>query len=67
MTQLSLKKGLKAWKEHGEEAATKESGQPHHRDTFNPVDPKTMTEKQHEQALESHLFLKEKRDGTIKG
>ena len=30
MTQLSLKRGLKVWKEHGKEAVTKELGQLHY-------------------------------------
>jgi hypothetical protein len=37
------------------------------RDTFTPQDSKNLTAKQKREALESMMFLKEKRDGTIKG
>ena len=39
----------------------------HLRDTFKPLHWKEMTSKQKASMLESHVFLKEKRDGTIKG
>jgi hypothetical protein len=37
------------------------------KDTFEPQDVKTLTGDQKKSALESLMFLKEKRDGTIKG
>ena len=39
----------------------------HLRNTFIPVDPKTLSSKQKIETLESHLFLEEKRDGEVKG
>ena len=41
--------------------------QMHMRNAFTPLDPATLTPKQKSQTLESHLFLKEKRDSTVKG
>ena len=34
---------------------------------FEPVDPSTLTKKEKERAIESHLFLKLKWDATMKG
>jgi hypothetical protein len=67
MTQYSLKKGLKKFKEVGEEAVSKELLQLHMRDTFKPQDTEELSTNQKKGALESIMFLKEKRDGTIKG
>ena len=67
MAQLSLKNGLKHFKEDGVQAIKKELGQLHLRDTFEPLDPKNMSKEQREQTLESHLFLEEKRDKSVKG
>ena len=39
----------------------------HFRNTFRPKHWKDLTATQRLTVLESHLFLKEKRDGTIKG
>ena len=67
MTQLSLKAGLKARKEEGYDAAFAEMKQLHMRDTFRPVHWKDLTPEQRAAILESHLFLKKKRCGKIKG
>ena len=67
MTQLSLKAGLKEWKGKAHDAAYAEMKQLHMRDTFKPMRWKELTEDQRKSVLESHLFLKQKRDGTIKG
>ena len=67
LTQLSLKRGLATWKERGEEAVSKELSQLHFRDTFEPVDPATLSKDDMKRVIESHLFLKEKRDASIKG
>ena len=37
------------------------------RDTFRPINPKSLTNSDYDKILESNLFLKEKRDQTIKG
>ena len=67
LTQLSLKKGLKRWKEKGHKAAFGKMKQLHMRDTFRPKHKKKLTKKQKAEILESHMFLKEKRCGDIKG
>ena len=67
LTQLSLKAGLKKWKERGETAVSKELEQLHNRESFLPVHMKDLTPAQRKQVLESYLFLAEKRDKTIKG
>ena len=66
MTQLSMKAGLKRWKEKGETAVTQELEQLHFRDTFEPINHKDLSKKDYDEVLESHL-LKEKRDQSLKG
>ena len=44
-----------------------EMKQLHMRDTFEPTRWKDIPEDDRKGVLESHLFLKQKRDGTIKG
>ena len=46
---------------------SKELSQLHYQDSFEPVDPNTLTKQEKDNALESHLFLKEKHDNSIKG
>ena len=67
MMQLSLKAGLKEWGEPALKAVTAEMKQLHLHDTFKPFHRRELTEAQRATVLESHLFLKKKRDGTIKG
>jgi hypothetical protein len=67
MTQYSLRKWLTKFQKVGEEAVSKESTQLHRRDTFAPQNSKELSEEQERGALESLMFLKEKRDGSVKG
>jgi hypothetical protein len=67
MTQLSLKAGLKAWGKEARTAVHKEMQQLHFRDTFKPMHWYELTHTQKQSVLESHMFLKEKRTGEIKG
>jgi len=67
MTQYTLKKGLKKFQERGEAAVAKEMLQLHEMEVFIPKFADDMTEAEKDGALESLIFLKEKRDGTIKG
>jgi Reverse transcriptase (RNA-dependent DNA polymerase) len=67
MTQLSLKAGLKAFGKKGQQGVFKELSQLHWRDTFEPLVLKDLSKEEKEKALESHLFLKKKRDLTVKG
>ena len=67
MTQLSLRAGLKEWGDEAFTAAQSEMKQLHFRDTFKPKHWRELTETQRRTVLESHMFLKLKRDGKIKG
>ena len=66
MTQLSLKMGLKKWKDKGRSAAKSEMKQLHIRDTFIPKHYKDLDVVQRKLILECHMFLKEKKNGYIK-
>jgi hypothetical protein len=59
MTQYSLNKGLRKFR--------KELEQLHMKDTFTPVKEGDLTPQQKKESLESLMFLKENRDGSIKG
>ena len=67
MTQLSLKAGLKRWGPRAKKSLNSEMKQLHLRDTFEPRNFRDLTRKEKAEVLESHLFLKEKRSGEIKG
>ena len=60
MLQLSLKAGLKQWKDRGTKAVSKELAQLHYRDVYTPLDVSTLSKEEKDAALESHLFLKDK-------
>jgi hypothetical protein len=66
MSQYSLKAGLKKFGKKGEAAVTKELGQFHDLSVFVPVDGKKLSREERKAALASLIFLKEKRDGTVK-
>ena len=67
MTQLSMKAGLKRWGNKGKKAVLKELLQLHMQDTFRPINSKTLSKTEYDKVLEPHLFLKQKRDQSIKG
>ena len=67
MTQMSMKAGLKAWGKKANDATYNEMYQLHWRDTFKPRLWKDLNPDERSQTLESHLFLKLKRCGTVKG
>ena len=67
MTQLSMKAGMKRWGRPATKAVSKELQQLHFRDTFEPVNHKTLTKTEYDAVLESHLFLKQKLDDSING
>ena len=67
MTQLSMKAGLRAWGEKALSAVKSDMKQLYSRNTFRPKHWKDLTATQRLTVLESHLFLKEKRDGAVKG
>ena len=63
----SLKKGLKVFGQKGKEGAYKEMNQLHNRIVFELVRLQDITKEEIDKAMESLIFLAEKRDGTIKG
>ena len=67
MTQLSLKRGLKEWGDEAYMATVSEMKQLHFRNTFKPMHWSELSKAQCQTVLESHMFLKLKRDGKIKG
>jgi hypothetical protein len=67
MTHLSLKAGLKEWGKKGFNAAHYEIKQLHLRKTFKPKHLRELSKAQRQTVLESHMFLKLKRDAKIKG
>ena len=67
MTQISLNMGLKTWKDKGRSAAKTEIKDLHMQDTFIPKRYKDLDVVQRESILEYHIFLKEKKNGDIKG
>jgi hypothetical protein len=67
MTQLSLKAGLKEWGKKGFMAAHSEMKKFHLRKTFKPNYWRELSKSQRQTVLESHMFLKLKLDGKIKG
>ena len=62
----SLKQGLKRYKEEGRKAVNKEVGQLHNRKVFIPIHLHEMTTLERKRAMESLIFLTEKRNKTIK-
>jgi hypothetical protein len=67
MTQLSLKSGLKEWGEVAFTAAQSDMNQLHFWNTFKPKHWRELSQVQRQTIFESHMFLKKKRDGKIKG
>ena len=67
MNHMTLKQGIKQFGKKGSDAAFEEMNQLHKREVFKPLNVSSMTEEEKRQAIGSLIFLKEKRDGTIKG
>jgi len=65
--QYILQKGLKKFGDKGRKAAVEELDQLHKRNCFEPVDVSQMTKSEKRKAMDSLLFLTEKRDGRVKG
>jgi hypothetical protein len=66
MTQLSLKSGLKRWGHKAYVAVMSEMKQLHFCDMFKPKHWNKLSKTQHQAVLESCMFLKEKRDESLK-
>ncbi len=64
---FSLKQGIRKFGDRAKDAAKGELQQLHDRVVFEPVDVNTLDPAEKSNAMESLLFLTEKKDGTIKG
>lgn len=67
LTQYGMKKGLRIWGEQAVKAVQKEMKQFHNQVIMCPIDPKAMNQTDKRNALAYLMFLKEKRNGIIKG
>ena len=65
--QMSMKRGLKEFGEDGYIAVRKEMQQLHDRKVMQPIKRKDLTPAQKREALGYLMFLKKKRNGTVKG
>ena len=63
---FSLKKGLAHFGKQGEDSVMKELQQHHDMETYHPVDPKSLTAAQRREAVNSLIFLIQKRTGEVK-
>jgi hypothetical protein len=63
---FGLKKGLKHFGKKGYDATFGEVKQLHDRIVFSPVDISKLTQQEKKRAMESLIFLVEKRDGRVK-
>jgi hypothetical protein len=66
LMQMSVKQGIKAFGECGSNAMLKELNQLHERKALLPLRKEDMSFEQRKKVLGYLMFLKEKRDGTIK-
>lgn len=66
LAQYSITAGLKKFKEKGEKGVTKELTQMHNMNVFTPVRKESLSVEERTKALASLMFLKEKRDKTVK-
>ena len=67
LVQYGMKRGLKLFGDRGSAAVSKEMKQLHDRKVMKPVKKNMLTDQERKRALNYLMFLKEKRDGTIKG
>ena len=67
MTQLSLKAGVKEWGDKAHSASKSKMKQLHLRNNFIPMYRRDLTYEERQMVWESHMLLKKKRDGKIKG
>ena len=66
MTQLNVKEGIRQFGERGNAALLKELNQLHKRQALMPKKKEYMSYEERKKALRYLMFIKEKRDGTIK-
>ena len=66
MQTYNTKKGIKKFGTQGKNAAIKETTQLENREFYKPILLKDLTEKERSKAMDSLIFLTEKRDRSIK-
>ena len=66
LAQFSITAGLKKFNEKGKKGVTKELTQMHDMRVFTPVLKESLNKEERSKALASLMFLKEKRDKTVK-
>lgn len=67
LTQYGVKKGLRVFGKDGDAAVMEEMRQLHEMDVMRPRSPTTLSSGDKKKALQYLMFLKRKRNGTIKG
>jgi hypothetical protein len=67
LSQVNIKEGIKRFGEAGVSAVVKELKQLHDRKVMEPVSHDSLSNEQRSKALNYLMFLKQKRDGAIKG
>ena len=67
LQQYYIGAGLKRFQERGEKGVTKELAQMHNMAVFAPIMKSDLTIDEKKRAISSLMFLKEKRDKTVKG
>jgi hypothetical protein len=67
MTQHNMKKGIKLFAQDGVDAVLKELKQLHDRGVLEPQAPNSLSNEEKKASLQYLMFLKKKRNGTIKG
>jgi hypothetical protein len=67
LTQYNLKQGIKKFGDKGKQSVLNELQQLYDRGVIEPIDPSDLTPEERKGALRYLMFLKEKRDGMIKG
>ena len=66
LTQMNIKEGLLTFGENGNDAILKELRQLHQKNALLPISKENLSYTERKKALRYLMFLKEKRDGTIK-
>ena len=64
---MTLRQGIKKHGERAKDAMEVELKQLHERNVFCPVEAKALTEEQTKDGMKLLMFLKEKRDDSLKG
>jgi len=66
LVHYSMNAGIKKFKAKGEAGVTKELTQMHDMNVFHPIEVKSLTYNTKKKALLLLMFLKEKRDSSVK-